>query len=163
MSRTNTDSFGDFLLVMIVVVIPLLYVSISPIVDSKKYARKQTEIASNFAHYNAVNSVDTINFDGTPIDVKAAHKDSATAIKQMRKATRRFHKDDCFDYFNDSPKLIVSYDSTDTAKTNPHYSWTKWRLNIDKAMEDSTFAASYNKYYKSIQQLEIARRQGKLK
>ena len=157
------DGLGDFLLGMTVIGIPLLYFSISPIVDSKKYAKKQTEIVSNFAHYNAINSVDTINFDGTPIDVRAARKDSARAIKQMRKATRRFHKDDCFDYFNDSPKRIVSYDPTDTAKANPHYSWTKWHLNIDKAMNDSVFAESYNKYYKSIQQLEIARRQGKLK
>ena len=163
MSRMSSDGLGDFLLGMMVIGIPLLYISISPIVDSKKYAKKQTEIASNFAHYNAVNSVDTINFDGTPIDVKAARKDSAIAIKQMRKATRRFHHDSCFDYFNDYPKLIVSYDPTDTAKTNPHYSWTEWRLNIDKAMTDSVFAESYNKYYKSIQQLEIARRQGKLK
>lgn len=163
MSRMSSDGLGDFFLGMTVVVIPLLYIIISPIVKTKKYAKKQTEIASNFAHYNAVNSVDTINFDGTPIDVKAARKDSAIAIKQMRKATRRFHHDSCFDYFNDYPKLIVSYDPTDTAKTNPHYSWTEWRLNIDKAMTDSAFAASYNKYYKSIQQLEIARRQGKLK
>ncbi|MBR3511071.1 MAG: hypothetical protein IKN73_03345 [Alphaproteobacteria bacterium] len=159
----RNDGLGDFLLGMTVIGIPLLYFSISPIVDSKKYARKQTEITSNFAHYHAVNSVDTINFDGTPIDVKTARKDSATAIKQMRKAIRKFHKSDCFDYFNDPPKRIVSYDPTDTAKTNPHYSWTKWHLNIDKAMNDSAFAASYNKYYKSIQQLEIARRQSNQK
>ena len=36
MSRTNTDDFGDFLLGMIVVVIPLLYVIISPIVDMER-------------------------------------------------------------------------------------------------------------------------------
>lgn len=134
----------------------------------------------NEAHDQAIAAVDTINYNDVVIDTKSARKDSVRATKQMYKImgniyenkTKRF-----FDYVQDSIPIKSEYSRTintyvdsvrnDTIRVIVSHHKTingaTPKFNINKAMSDSTFATTYNKYYESIKQLEIARRQQKTK
>lgn len=126
-----------------------LTVYFSPVIYEEvhdgRFCDWETRETLSETHERAVSAVDTINFDGTPIDVKAARKDSAQAVRQTRKAIRKFYRKQNSEMFDrDRQGYIV-------------------RINSKKAMSDPKFADAHRKYYKAIQQLEMARRQGKLK
>ncbi|MBR3511072.1 MAG: hypothetical protein IKN73_03350 [Alphaproteobacteria bacterium] len=149
-SLDSEEKFGTIMLLIFAVVI----VAGKGINDDNKRKdivdRKTTEIL-NKAHEHAVSTVNTINFDGTPIDVKAAQKDSVQAVKQTRKLVHKFYK------ANDSKK----FKEEEYLDPRDHYGII--RITTNEAMSDPKFANAYGKYIKAIQQLEISRRQGKLK
>jgi hypothetical protein len=93
-------------------------------------------------------------------------------IHKNRIANKRF-----FDYVQDSIPIKSEYTKTintyvdsvshDTVRVvwsrHKTISGASPKFNINKAMNDPAFATTYNQYCEAIKQLEIARRQGKLK
>ena len=138
---------------------------------------KETKRILSDAHEHAVSTVDTINFDGTIIDAKAAGKDSVRATKEMHRVIDDIYNvKDYNDYIRDSvplkvktykePVYVINYTTNDTicdtiTRYESFYGVSK-HFNEKKAMSYSKFADAYNKYIKAIQQLEMARRQCKI-
>lgn len=144
----------------------------------KNLANKETKRILGDAHERAVSAVDTINFDNTPIiDANAARKDSVRATKEMRRVIDDIYNiTDYNDYVRDSvplkvktykePVYRINYTTNDTicdtiTRYESFYGVSK-HFSEKKAMSYSKFADAYNKYYKAIQKLEMARRQCKI-
>ena len=171
------------LLLVAILISPILIINGRDDARRKKSVKEQTDkLVLNKAHEQAVAAVDTINYNDVIIDTKNARKDSARTTKKMYDIMDEIHRNRIinkrfFDYVQDSIPIKSNYNRTintyvdsvshDTVRVvwsrHKTISGASPKFNINKAMNDSEFATTYNQYCEAIKKLEIARRQGKLK
>ena len=177
----STDGSSEVCLVLaLIVTIPIIVASTK---DTNKRKIEREEAAKTVleqAHKQAVAAVDTINYNDIVIKTKSARKDSAQATKQMYKIMGNIQLNKSnrfFDFVQDSIPITSDYSRTistyvdsvrhDTTRiTIVHHKTVCGatpKFNLNKAMNDSAFAATYRQYCEAIKQLEIARRQQKSK
>ena len=119
----------------------------------KEYVKRETKPVLDSLHKRAIDAVDTIDFNNVVIDVKSARRDSAHLTKQMLNIMDGLSGHSCYyDYKCDSTTI------RDLGNGRKTY-WCKGYFNVNKAMRNNQFAKTYRKYYETIKQLEIARRQ----
>ncbi len=183
MSYSRDDESGETLGCLVFAAIIVIPTSIWALIgDGEKQIKRdaQTKPVLMKAHEQAVASVDTINYNDVIIDTKNARKDSARTTKQMYKImdiiyenrTKRF-----FDYVQDSIPIKSNYSRTistyvdSVSHDTVRVVWSRHKtisgaypqFNLNKALKDSAFAATYSQYCEAIKQLEIARRQQNVK
>ena len=171
------------LLLTAIVISPILIINGCYDARYKKSVKEKTDkLVLNKAHEQAVAAVDTINFDDIVVNVRHARKDSVRTTKKMYDIMDEIHRNRIinkrfFDYIQDTIPITSHYDKTihtivdsinhDTVRVKISHSKQSYgvsqKFSINKAMNDSVFATTYNQYCESIKKLEIARRQGKLK
>ena len=147
---------GPALILMLVGVMVIAY-SIgytNDVKPRKDFIASQTKKVLDKAHKEAQNSVDTLNVAEYRVDTKSATTDSARLTQKMRK---------WMDSQGENPRFCDYKEVYDTIITNErvYYRLSKfgWRINVDKATKDTSFARIYDQYRQAIQQLEIDRRQ----
>ena len=123
------------------------------------HIKSETQKLLATAHKEAVNSVDTLNLQGLFVDAESANKDSACLATEMLGWMK---------YQGENPRFCdykQVYDTVDMGNGQTGFKLSKhmWYINVSKAMKDPCFAKTYNQYCKTIKQLEIARRQNKIK
>ena len=147
-------SFAVVYLIIAAVIYGIVY--FEEIKPRKEFIKRETKPVLDDAHKHAISDVDTINFADYVIDVKSAKKDSTKLTKQMYKIMDSIIEDKRYnDYKADTVGHYIGNGRT-------VYGLTR-KFNINKAMKRPSFADTYNKYYETIKQLEIARRQSKIK
>ena len=181
----NLDSEEKFGTIMLWIIAVLIVLGLAIDTDNNQEKniadQKTTEILNN-AHEQAVAAVDTTKINSTVVNEKRSRKDSVRATTKMYDIVNKIHKNRIankhfFDYVQDSIPIKSEYTKTintyvdsvshDTVRVvwsrHKTISGVSPKFNINKAMNDSAFATTYNQYCEAIKQLEIARRQGKLK
>ena len=173
------------LLLVAILISPILIINGRDDARRKKSVKEQTDkLVLNKAHEQAVAAVDTIKFNSTVVNTKRSRKDSVRTTKKMYDIMDEIHRNRIinkrfFDYVQDSIPIKSEYTKTintyvDSVSHDTVHVVVVWsrhktisgaspKFNINKAMNDSEFATTYNQYCEAIKQLEIARRQGKLK
>ena len=155
-TTSNKEMF--FLYCIAAIVLSPLWISLGcKNVQRKKYIEKETHrLVLNKAHEQSVAAVDTINFNNEIVNATRARRDSAHATKKLYEEMDFMHSKPSFNDYS------INYDNFSVCGKDTFYGMTP-QFNIKYAMSDKEFAKAYNQYCEAVKQLEIARRQGKLK